>query len=375
VKLLIFISSLDGGGAERVTVNLANYWAAKGWEITIVTLASQRDDFYELNRAVTRISLNLAGDSGNLLLGLVQNIRRLVALRQVLRQIQPSIALSMMTDANVLLALASCGQGRIRTIGSERIHPPQCPLGGVWEWLRRYSYSQLDVIVALTNVGADWLKKHTGARRVVVIPNSVSWPMPNQMPHLDVETVARTGRSLLLAVGRLSNQKQFSLLIESFKFLADRHSDWDMVILGEGPLRSALEMQVQDANLVNRVFLPGRAGNVGDWYERANLFVLSSRFEGFPNTLVEAMAYGLPAVSFDCDTGPREIIRDGLDGLLVPPGSAVGLISALDQLMGNEYLRQKLAARAVEVRERFAVEQIAEQWAGLFAFQINELNS
>lgn len=140
-----------------------------------------------------------------------------------------------------------------------------------------------------------------------------------------------------------------------------------MVILGEGPLRSALEAQVREAGLGNRVFLPSRAGNVGEWYERADLSVMSSRFEGFPNTLAEALAYGLPAVSFDCDTDPRDIIRQGVNGLLVPPGNVVGLTEALDQLMGDAALRQRFASRAVEVRARFSIVRIAGMWETFFS--------
>jgi len=366
LKLLIFISSLAGGGAERVTTNLANYWAAKGWEITIVTLAPQNADVYELSPAVNRIALELTGNSSFLFSGLVQNLRRIFAIRKVLRQVQPDMALGMMTSANVLLAFASLRLKNIRTIGSERTYPPLYPLGVVWEWLRNRSYGFLNAVVAQSSEGAVWLKMHTSAKRVAVIPNPVNWPMSNQLPHLDVKNVCRTGRNLLLAVGRLSSEKQFGLLVGCFQSLANHHSDWDLVILGEGPLRPVLEAQVLAAGLEKRVFFPGRAGNVGEWYERADFFVMSSRFEGFPNALVEAMGYGLPAVSFDCDTGPRDIIRHEVDGLLVPPMSVAGLTAGLDQLMGDESLRRKLAEQAKDVRERFAIELVADKWVNLF---------
>ena len=132
------------------------------------------------------------------------------------------------------------------------------------------------------------------------------------------DSVCRPGRKVLLAVGRLEVEKGFDWLIDAFSALATKYPEWDLVILGEGSLRATLEKQVQTSGLARRVFLPGRVGNVGDWYERANLYVMSSRFEGFGNTLGEAMAYGLPAVSFDCETGPRNIIRHETDGLLVP---------------------------------------------------------
>jgi len=115
MRLLIFISSMGGGGAERVSANLANYWATKGWEIAIVTLSQQRLDFYELHPAVKRVALDLAEATVNVLAVLWKNIRRVIALRRVLRQIQPDIALGMMVEANVLLALAAWGLPTLRT--------------------------------------------------------------------------------------------------------------------------------------------------------------------------------------------------------------------------------------------------------------------
>jgi len=118
--------------------------------------------------------------------------------------------------------------------------------------------------------------------------------------------------------------------------------------------------------LAGRVFLPGWIGNLGEWYERADLYVMSSRFEGFGNTLAEALSYGLAAVSFDCDTGPRDIIRHEVDGLLVPPENVARLSNALDRLMGDPVLRQSFGKRAIEVRERFSMERIAGMWEQLF---------
>lgn len=365
-RLIIFIHSLSGGGAERVTANLANYWANKGWGIAVVTLAARSLDFYELHPAVKRIALELAGDSSNGLAGLVQNLRRIVALRRVLRQIKPDIALGMMTTANVLLALAAWGLPQLRAIGSERTHPPQYPLGVLWEGLRRLSYNRLAAVTALTRESAAWLKNHTGARRVPVIPNAALWPLSMQAPRIAPESICKSERLIVLAVGRASEEKQFGLLLEVFHSLANQYPFWDLVILGEGHQRPALQAKARMIGLEQRVFFPGRAGNVGEWYERADLYVMSSRFEGFPNTLAEAMAHGLPAVSFDCDTGPRDIIRHETDGLLVPPGDVAGLTAALGRLMSDTALRQRFARRAVEARNRFSMERISSMWEELF---------
>ena len=367
MRLLFFIHSLSGGGAERVTVNLANHWAAKGWLVTIVTLAPLSLDFYKLDPAVERIALELTGESRNVLAGLWKNLQRVRALRQVLRRVQPDIALALMSTANVLLALATRGLPNVCTIGAERIHPPQLPLGAQWGALRRFTYGRLAAVVALTQESAEWLRMHTRAQRVPIIPNMALWPLAVQAPRLIPETVCVPDRHVLLAVGRLEKQKGIDWLLEAFMALARKYYNWNLVILGEGPERRALETQVQLFGLDGRVFLPGRAGNVVEWYERADIYVMSSRFEGFPNTLAEAMAHGLPAVSFDCDTGPRDIIRPEVDGLLVPPGNVDALTAALDRLMGDAALRAQFAARAVEARERFSMERIAGMWEELFA--------
>jgi glycosyltransferase involved in cell wall biosynthesis len=366
MRLLFYLYSLTTGGAERVTVNLANHWAAKGWDVTIVTLAPLSLDFYELDPKVRRISLGLASKSRTVFDGLWINLRRVQALRRVLQQIRPDIAVALMSTANIILALASWGLPEVRAVGSERTFAPAFPLGIPWQMLRRNTYRRLAAVVALTQENAEWLRMHTSAKRVPIIPNMALWPLPAKAPRIAPETIRAADRRILLAVGRLLKNKGFDQLLEAFTSLAQKHGNWDLVILGEGPERGALESQVLATNLNGRVALPGRAGNMGEWYERADLYVLCSHFEGFPNTLVEAMAYGVPTISFDCDTGPRDIIRHAVDGLLVPPGDVAGLNAALDRLMGDSALRTRFAARAVESRKRFSIERIAGMWEELF---------
>lgn len=365
MHLSIVIHSMSSGGAERTVSSLANHWAEQGWEVTIITIASQNADFYELHSAVDRVALGLAGDSPHLGTALVSNFRRVLALRRVLRRLKPDIVVGMMATANIYAALATLGSG-CQAVGSERIHPPQLPLGRVWEWLRRHAYRQLNAVVALTEESACWIRNNTRARHVRVIPNAVAWPLPSQKPRVMPDQLYKSGHHTVLAVGRLVPQKGFGYLIDAFASLAEQRLSWDLVILGEGPERSKLEKTVQDLDLGKRVFLPGRVGNLSEWYERADLYVMSSLFEGFPNTLVEAMAHGMPAVSFDCDTGPREIVRHGVDGLLVPPGEVNTLGVAMARLMDDELLRHSFAKRAIDARERFSMEGTTGMWERLF---------
>lgn len=364
MSLLIFISSLSSGGAERVTANLADVWFRSGRAVTVVTLAGDDSDFYGLPVGVRRVSLGLSAESKGALAAIKSNLRRVLALRRVLRITRPHIALSMMDQSNVLLAIAAIGLRNVRTIGSERIHPPTLLPGRAWQILRSWTYGLLDAVVAQTSESADWIRSHTSAREVVVIPNPVVLPLSFRPPLLEPPTSG--DRRLLLAVGRLCDQKGFDILIRIFAALAPFFPQWQLVILGEGPARPVLEGVVRAHNMATRILLPGRAGNVAQWYEAADIYVMSSRFEGFPNTLLEALAHGVPSVSFDCDTGPRDLIRNGRDGLLVPPSNEDAMRDALRTLMEDEAMRTRFSTEATSVRERYSISSVVGLWDSLF---------
>lgn len=369
MRLLFFLHSLSGGGAERVTVTLANHWAARGWEVAVVTITDEARDFYELHSAIRRVPLRLETDSRSALEGLGNNWRRIRALRSVLKRERPDVAVAMMATANALLAVASMGTG-VPAIGSERTFPPRMPMGRLWERVRRYTYGRLGGVVAQTEPTAQWLAEYTAARRerITIIPNPVSLPLGAGGPRLAPSKVCEgmACSHILLAVGRLGQEKGFDRLIDAFGKVAGRHRDWGLIILGEGEERERMEKQCRERDLDERIRLPGSAGNVGEWYAAADLYVLTSRFEGFPNTLLEAVAHGLPAVAVNCETGPREILRHEVDGLLVPPDDEASLVEALERLMSDAALRSRFGQRAVEARERFSVQKVVGEWERLF---------
>ncbi len=362
-RVLLFIHSLHGGGAERVAADLSAHWAAEGSEVMVVTQEGAEGDVYALHPKVRREVMNTAGEGGGLR-GILSNVQRVRALRRVVKAFRPDIVLGMMTTASVLSVLACTGLG-CRVIATEHTHPPSQTLSGFWQRLRRLTYPRAARVVALTRGTADWLERHVPGSRLAVIPNPVHFPLPRAEPILPPP--AAPERKRLLAVGRLHADKGFDLLVQAFARLAPSHPDWDLVILGEGGERAALEAQVRDAGLESRVSMPGRAGNVGDWYDSVHLYVLTSRFEGLSNTLLESMASGLAAVSFDCDTGPREIVREGVDGVLVRPnGDVPALCKALDAVMIDDNGRTRMAQAATEVRDRFSAARVLRKWQELF---------
>lgn len=364
-RLLVLIPSLSMGGAERVAATLANHWARNGYSVAVATLSGCQADFYQLDPSIERFNMNIARSSCHSIDAVVNNLRIVWSVRRLLKRWQPQVAIGFMTAANVYIALAGVGL-RLHKIGSEHIHPPMYPLGHAWEWLRAQGYGFLDHLVALTEESADWLRRNTMARRVAVIGNPIPWPLPSLPPLRDPRRLLSSRRRHLLAVGRLVEQKGFDLLVDAFARLISVFDTWDLIIVGEGPMRKQLEAQIARLELRDRVHLVGGVGNIGDWYSACDLYVMSSRFEGFGNTLAEAMSYGLPAVSFDCKSGPKDIIRHGVDGFLVPAADVDSLAAALAQLMKDKGVRERFSLRATEARERFSLDKIAGQWAMLF---------
>ncbi len=361
---MIVIHSLSGGGAERVAADLSAYWVQRGYQVTLVTQADASTDVYSLHPAVTRHALGTAAFSTGRLSAIIANLRRVWALRRLIKRERPTIVLGMMTTASVLAIVAARGQP-CRVIATEHTHPPSQELPEMWLRLRRWAYPQASAVVALTSGTAAWLREHVPGSQVTVIPNAVRWPLDRAEPLLPPPP--RNGRLRLLAAGRLHPHKGFDLLIRAFHAVARQFPDWDLVILGEGDCRDALQSQIDEAGLAARVSMPGRVGNVGDWYAQSDLYVLSSRVEGLSNTLLEAMASGLAPVAFDCETGPREIVRNGIDGVLVhPPEDDEALAAHLSDMMARRAQREAYARRAVDVRDRFSTTRVMALWGHLF---------
>jgi glycosyltransferase involved in cell wall biosynthesis len=148
--------------------------------------------------------------------------------------------------------------------------------------------------------------------------------------------------------------------------ICERNREWSLVIAGDGPMLSQLKKQVEDLGLSDRVSLPGVLLNPRELLKDADIFVLTSEFEGFPNTLTEAMANGVPVISFNCRSGPSEIIRDGIDGVLVPPGDVPALARAIDEMMNDESMRVLMGKNALSISDRYSVKKILSKWDDVF---------
>lgn len=232
-------------------------------------------------------------------------------------------------------------------------HFPYEMYGSMVRWFRNRIYAKTRQVVVLTEEYADKYR-NAGVEKAVVVPNMIPF---NERKH---DTKART----IIAVGRLAREKGFDMLVEAFAREAGNTGDRELKIYGEGEMRDELKNQIKKAGMDDRIKLMGMTDDIESVYAEADFGVMSSRYEGFPMVLLEAAACGLPMVSFDCPTGPREILKDG-GGLLVENGNVKALGEAIVRMANDKTLRLKLGKECAKIAERYSAERVCSQWEEL----------
>jgi glycosyltransferase involved in cell wall biosynthesis len=369
--MTLVVPTLGAGGTERIATFMANWWARAGHRVALITLDGPEDPpFFPIDAGVELVRLGLARPARGPIDACLANLGRIAALRRALRG-RDGCVLSFIDVTNVLVLLAARGLP-LPVVVAERTDPAAVPLSRIWKALRRRVYPRARLVVVQTEGARAALAPLVNAR-IEVIPNPVIGSpgamSPGQTGPSDVASRADTpagaedgGRHWMLGVGRLSEEKGFDLLIHAFARVAGRHPAWHVRIIGDGPRRADLGRLAGGLGIADRVLFEGLRADVARWLSGSDLFVLPSRFEGFPNALCEAMAAGLPVVAFDCPSGPREIVRHDVDGLLVAPEDIGALAAALDRLMASADTRRRLGERAREVAARFAPPRIMSLW-------------
>lgn len=342
-RIALFLPSLRGGGAERVMVTLANGFGARGLAVDLVLAKAEGPYLKDVSEAVRVVDL-----------GASRVLASLPGLIRYLRRERPAAMLSAMNHANVVALLAR-KLARIPTrlvVSEHNTLSAGCdtlPLGRarMMPWLMRRTYPWATSIVAVSTGVADDLARaiHLSRERISVVFNPVAtdmlirrnndaachpWLTPGEPP-------------VILAVGRLTPQKDFTTLIHAFARLRASRSV-RLIILGEGEMRAELEALLGKMGLLKDVAMPGFVDNPFDWMHASRMFVLSSAWEGLGMVLIEAMACGTPVVSTDCPSGPAEILENGKWGRLVPPGDAdalyVAIKATLDDSNGPDVARR-----------------------------------
>lgn len=347
------LPGLGAGGSEHVVSFVANRLAKSGFDVSIVSFeAAHSKPYYETDERI-RIDYLDVPISKRGPLGVLTDIwRRVVRLRAVFKAQRPDLVISLLTRSNVIAVLAASGMD-LPVIVSERNNPVRQQPGAVWQMLRRFTYARAYGLITMTRGALECFPPHMRKR---------GWVIPNMADYQDFKPRFDNQVKLMTAVGRLVDQKGFDLLIESWARVAVNHPGWHLRIWGEGPDRAALEDLAKQKGVSDSVEMPGVSSAPGRWIEDADAFVLSSRFEGWGLVLGEAMAAGLPSISFDCPFGPADMMTDGEDGLLVPEANVAALATAMARVMGDEGLRGKFGNAARDAAIRFSPDRIGGIW-------------
>ena len=340
----IVISSLGAGGAERVIAQLSSHWIKNHVRITIISFDSDDDRLYH----------GFPPEAEFRRLGKMPPLTKVTALRRQLKRIQPDLVISFLTKINVISLLATI-RTDIPVMAAERNNPEKQDAHPIWLWALRLLYRRADAIICQTRASLRCIPQHS-RDKAVVIPNPVAPP-----EYIAGDAIPADPKKLL-AVGRLAEQKGFDLLIDAYAKIADRFPEWELDIWGEGPQRGALQKRIERSGHSPKIRLRGLSTKPGSWAAQGHAFILSSRFEGFPNVLGEAMAAGMPVIATDCDFGPSELIRHGETGLLAEPDNAQALSDAMAQIFRDDELRARLASAASQECDRFSLEKIADKW-------------
>ena len=344
-KICFMINTLTGGGAERVTALITSHLSQLGdAEIHLVTLAKKEKE-YELFPNVIRHNMDLRFDST---FGMIKSFFKT---RRYMIGLKCDCYVGIDIFPNILVASIGAFSRR-KTIISERNAPKQAQIRGIMKLLRKVFYPFADRVVFQTVGAQNDYPKHI-AKKGVVIPNPVKQGLPR----------CTAQNHVICAAGRLSSEKNYYLLINSFKTIADLHPEYSLSIFGQGVMEKELKDYVQSIGLADRIVFEGYCADVHSRMKEHEIFVLSSDAEGMPNALLEAMAMGFAVISTDCPPGgPRAMIDNGKNGLLVPVGDEQAMSAAMLKYIEDADFRRSAGELALQVNDKYAIEKITSTW-------------
>lgn len=354
MKITCVVANLGPGGAERVMTYLCGGLAARGHQVTLLTLSNAVPDFYAVPEGVERVRLDLPPFAKA---GCWGGFWRLWLMIKALRRLKPDVLISFMTVSILGAALLL----RIPYIYADHLDVRTCPWSPKWQFLRRVLLRFASRVTVLSERDRKYLAFYYPQWKTSIIYNPALSAPSGDLPRPDV---LPQGQRYVLAVGRLVKQKGFDYLLEAWRRVCEEFPSWCLCIIGSGPLEAELKDLAEVLDVQHSVqFLPPQE-SLAAFYRYSDIYAMTSRTEGFPMVLLEAMASGLPVVSFACN-GPDVIVRDGVDGLLVKPGYSELFAKSLARLMKDEDFRQRLARQAPQVCERFSLEKYIQSYEDL----------
>jgi len=355
MKICLLIPSLVAGGAERVMTRMANHWAENSYEIHIITLDYPGSSpFYDLSPKIKLIQLGVPRQQKFFFKPFFM-VRQIVSVLQTVNKIQPD-ALIAFLDITIFISLVIKPFISAKVIVSERNNPYLNETNPVIKHINHFLYRIADQLILQTErISASFPPRLQS--KITVIPNPVPKPEVEKFAYSE-----KKAEYTIISVGRLKKQKGYDFLIKVFASLGTQAKMWSLVIVGEGEERGKLEQLCKDEQVEERVKFLGKQYKPEKILKEADVYILSSRFEGFPNSLCEAMSIGLPCIATRCLYGPEEIIEHGVNGLLIDVNSQKELRSAMNKLIDSAQLRQQLGEEAKKISGRLSLPNIMRQW-------------
>lgn len=355
-KLAFYIGSLDKGGAERVFVNLAEYFQSRGYQIVMVTQYRKAEE-YALADGIKRVISDIAPQetTGSRLVNFWRRVRKL---HRIWKEEMPDLVLSCVGKNNfmtIVTTMFTRTKPVVSVVGEAKEEYP----GRVMKFLANLLFPYASGVILQTERSRSFFSEKV-SKAAVILPNSLN-------PLFMRKRFQGERDRRIVSVGRLDANKNHEMMIRAFAALADRYPEYTLTIYGEGELREALQKLIGSVGLENRIFLPGVIPDVADQIEKAALFLLTSYSEGISNALIEAMALGLPVITTDVPSGgTQELIRHGVNGLIIPAGDEKALENALDKLLSDKELADRLGMEAHKIQERLAPERVNRLWQEYF---------
>lgn len=386
-RILIVVGHLGLGGTQTIIAKIANEWVKHGHHIHIITWSDDIDDSVNLSpdisRSVLRKStgkftrvknankgrfgenqksnkINIELDYRNRFSKNIFNslniLLLILRLRSHIKKNRPEVVVAFLTPTNVITLLATIFTG-VRTIISERNDPTRQPTHKIWKLLRRVLYNNAHVITANNKIALSFLSTFVNEEKLVFLPNPVD--ISSEISNLEQK------KPHILVVGRLHPQKGLDILIRAFAQIYSCHKQWKLIVVGDGAQRKELKELSVKLGISTHVEWKGYLGDVTPYYKECSIFVQASRYEGMPNTVLEAMSYALPVIITDAQIGIVDIIENKISGIIVPVENIDELANNMELLIENSELRNKIGKKGWETIQIYDSGKIIPKWNDL----------
>lgn len=349
------------GGTERVATLIANeLQKIEKYNISIISLTERNNNtYFKLDNNIPHYKLY-----DKVVSGLFHFVGYTKRLKNIIRKNN----IDLLIDIDGIIDMYSVPIRKktgVKIISWEHFNIYHHPSPWLRKVVRKYAVPRVDAIVTLTEEDKEYYKKEFNIKcPIQSIYNPVVWEQETY--EYDINS------KILLSAGRLTNQKGFDISIEVAKNIMPKNPEWKWIILGEGEDRKLLENKIQEYGLAEQVLLPGNKNNIEDYYRKASIFVMTSRYEGLPMTLLETKPFKLPIVSFKCKTGPSELVRDGVNGFLIEENDITEMSKKINELINNSNKRIEFSENAPLDTEKFRLDSIIKQWETLIDRIVND---